>query len=48
MQMVQRAAHIGTYQTDMNMISGLSKQFYRNLGLDEDAPLPFGSRIMPR
>ncbi|MEA3040490.1 MAG: hypothetical protein QOE79_3003, partial [Sphingomonadales bacterium] len=36
MQMVQRAAHIGTYRTDMNMISVCSKQFYRNLGLDED------------
>ena len=38
MQMVQRAAHIGTYQTDANMISVCSKQFYRNLGLDEDTP----------
>ena len=38
MQMVQRAAHIGTYQTDMNMVSICSKQFYRNLGVDEDTP----------
>ena len=38
MQMVQRAAHIGTYRTDMNMVSVCSKQFYRNLGLDENTP----------
>ena len=38
MQMVERAAHIGTYRTDANMISTCSKQFYRNFGLDEDTP----------
>jgi diguanylate cyclase (GGDEF)-like protein/PAS domain S-box-containing protein len=36
LQLVQSAAHIGTYQTDTNMVSVCSKQFYRNLGLDED------------
>jgi diguanylate cyclase (GGDEF)-like protein/PAS domain S-box-containing protein len=39
LQLVQSAAHIGTYHTDLNMVSICSKQFYRNLGLDENTPL---------
>ena len=51
MQLVQRAAHIGTYQTDADMVSTCSKQFYRNLGLDEDTPslseADYAARIHP-
>ncbi|MBV9884090.1 MAG: EAL domain-containing protein [Sphingomonadaceae bacterium] len=51
MQLVQRAARIGTYQTDANMVSVCSKQFYRNLGLDENMPqlteAEYAARIHP-
>ncbi|MDB5683295.1 MAG: gmr 4 [Sphingomonas bacterium] len=38
LRLVQEAAHIGSYHGDASMRSTCSKQFYRNLGLDEDTP----------
>ena len=38
LRLVQEAAHIGSYECDAEKRSICSKQFYRNLGLDEDTP----------
>jgi len=36
LRLVQEAAHIGSYQTGVDMVSVGSRQFYRNLGLSEE------------